>query len=365
MIAPVLYVHHVDAAGGIALVSANLPYSNLQWNRSASTCGTFSAQLACQLPFEWPGRYLVTADGMDEVGVVEKVEATEDGKTAPTISGRFAECLWDRYKMCGPLSVSGANWRQAVTSAMLAWHMGDLPPIDLGDGCEEQSGTDVVMSGNDANSAMDLIYEMARLHDARPLLTYDWATSPGRLIARIVSGRDLTRSQTALPWKVFSLDLGTSLSTDYSGDYSTACSVVMARASKSSGDGNETITETVEVAGFDAETMWEQRAFEDVSSLIDSGDGLPTPEQVREAGSLRASDHEAALSVDCSVSSSGYRTEWDLGDLCEIEVPSIGVVATQRVEETREVHKPEGSTVEVTLGTKQISRVSRALIGRR
>lgn len=363
---PTLYVHHVDRHGAVSLVAANVPYSNLQWSRSASTCGTFEVQLACPLPFGWPGRYLVTVDGRDEVGVVEKVEATEDGMTPASFSGRFAECLWDRYRMCGPTSVSGAGWRQALTAAMTRWHMGDLPPIDLGEGCEEPSGSSYQISGDDATSAMDLIYETARLNDSVPLLSYDWGSGERHLTAAIVEGRDLTRSQSSLPWVVFSLALGTALETGYSGDYSTACSVVLASASNSSGDGGSTIVETVAVGSFDADTMWEQRAFEDVGSLIDtSGGAAPTPEQVREAGRLRTYDHEAALSVDCSVAVAGYRDGWDLGDLCEVEVPSIGVVAVERVEGVREVHKPEGSTIEVTLGTKQISRVARALIGRR
>lgn len=366
MTAPTLYVHHVSRDGGVSLVAANVPYSNLQWSRSASTCGSFEAQLACPLPFGWPGRYLVTVDGRDEVGVVEKVEATEDGSTPVTVSGRFAECLWDRYRMGVPTSVSGATWRQALTAAMLSWHMGDLPPIDLGEGCEGPSGSSYAISGEGATSAMDLIYETARLNDSRPLLAYDWGGSPGRMTAMIVAGRDLTRAQSELPWVVFSLSLGTALRTGYSGDYSTACSVVLASASDSSGDEGATIVETVAVGSFDADSMWEQRAYEDVGSLIDTSDGSsPTPGQVREAGRLRTYDHEAALSVDCSVAAAGYRDGWDLGDTCEVEVPSIGVVAVERIEGVREVHKPEGSTVEVTLGTKQISRVARALIGRR
>lgn len=365
MSSPILYIHHVSASGEISMVAANVPYSNLQWKRRESTCGSFSAQLACALPFEWPGRYLVTLDGHMEVGVVEKVEHKEDGKTPPTVSGRFMECVWDRYKIgLQGVRAVGANWRQAATAAMLAWHMGDLPSISLGDGCESPTGSSYAISGEDADSAMDLIYATTKLNGARPVVTYDWGADRERVSFGIVDGRDLTRSQSEHPWKVFSLALGTALSTDYSGDYSTACSVVLARASKSTGDGSASITETVAVDSFDPDTMWEQRAYEDVSSLLDS-DSMPTPEQVREAGRLRAYDHEAALSVDCTVSSAGYGTEWDLGDLCEVEVPSLGIVATERVEGVTETIKPEGTSIEVTLGTKQLSRIARALIGRR
>lgn len=71
------------------------------------------------------------------------------------------------------------------------------------------------------------------------------------------------------------------------------------------------------------------------------------------------------VSIDNTVSGAGYRLYWDLGDLCDCDVPEIGVSASERVEEVREVFKPGGVTVEATLGTKQLSRVARALIGRR
>lgn len=362
---PILYVHHVSPSGEISMVAANVPFANVQWKRQESTCGSFSVQLACALPFDWPGRYLVTLDGRPEVGVVEKVEHTEDGKTPTSFSGRFAESIWDRYKIgLQGVSASGANWRQAVTAAMTSWHMGDLPELALGPGTEAPSGSSYSIAGEDADSAMDLIYATAKLNGARPTVGYDWGADRQRLVLGIAEGRDLTRSQSERPWKVFSLALGTALSTGYVGDYSTACSVVLARANKSSGDATAIITEEVAVDSFDPETMWEQRAYEDVGSLIDT-ESIPTPEQVREAGRLRTYDHEAALSVDCTVSEAGYGTEWDLGDLCEVEVPSLGIVATERVEGVTETIKPQGTSIEVTLGTKQLSRVARALIGRR
>ena len=54
-----------------------------------------------------------------------------------------------------------------------------------------------------------------------------------------------------------------------------------------------------------------------------------------------------------------------MGDLVEAELPSLSLVAKQRIEEVREIWKAEGHTVEATVGTKQLSRIARAMIGRR
>ena len=363
MTAPVLNIHAVDPSGAISLTAANVPYSNLQWNRSRSAPGTFAALIACPLPVAWPGRYLVTLDGRDEVGVLEKVEAEDDG-TPPTLSGRFAESLWARYRLgAGGRTIAGANWRQAATEALCAWHMGDLPSLALSDGCERATGTGYSITGAAGASASDLIYQCANGNSAHHLITYDRDANPGSLIVRIVDERDLTTGQSALPWKVFGLQLGSALSASYSGDYSTACSVVIAHADDTTGEGSG-VTVNVPVPSFDPSAQWEQSAYEDVASLIDSG-ASPTTRLVTEAGRLRAQDHEAALEVDCSAISAGYRTDWDLGDLCEAEIISLGLTAVERIEEVRETIKPEGETLDVTLGTKYLSRISRAIISNR
>ena len=82
----IVSIHRVDPSGAISLMAANVPYSNLQWTRRLSTCGEFAAELACAFPGEWPGRYLLTSDERDEVGVIEKVTASEDSSGTPAPS---------------------------------------------------------------------------------------------------------------------------------------------------------------------------------------------------------------------------------------------------------------------------------------
>lgn len=361
MTAPILSFHRVSRDGAITVAAANVPYGSVQWHRSRSAPGTFSAVLLCQLPIEWPGRYLVTLGGRSEVGVVEKVESADDGKTPPTVSGRFAECLWDRYRLApGGQSVRGANWRQAATAAISSWHMGDLPPVTLGAGTATPSGSSYAISGVAGDSAADHIYTVTNDNSAHPLVTYDRSVDRERLVATIVDEADRTRSQRVNPWKVFSLKVGSALSTDYYGDYSTACSTVMAHVDDTSGEGDG-VTVNVAVDSFDPETMWEQRVYENVGSLIESG-VEPTPALVGDAGRLRTYDHEPSLQIDCTAIAADYRTGWDLGDLCEVEVVSIGLYAQERIEEVRESIGTGGESIEVVLGMKFLSRIARSRI---
>lgn len=365
---PQLDVLHVSPTGAVELVAANVPYRNLQWTRRLSACGEWAATLDCDLPVAWPGRYLVTVTGRAEVGVVEKVTA-EDGPQGaePAMAGRFADCLWDRFHFpAGGASVSGANWRQAATRALSAWHMGDLPPLVLGAGTAAATGSSYVLGGAEGDSAAAVIHACCAGNDAYALVSYDRASDPDRLSLSIVTGTDRRRSQTANPWWVFSLGLGTISAVSYDGDYSVAASVVNALAERSgTGDGGDVrVVRDVAVPGFDAATQWRAQAFEDVGSLIGQ-DTVPTAANVDAAALLRAYDHMPQISVDASVAGVGYLDGWDLADTCEAEVPALGLVAEERVEEVREVWKPEGHTVEATLGTKTISRVQRALQGRR
>lgn len=357
----ILSVHHVDARGGISLVAANVPYSNLQWTRSLTGIGGFSLQLACPVPVSWPGRYLLVRDDADEVGVVEKV--TDEEGEPPTMEGRFAGCLWERWVApSGGASATGASWRQAATRALSSWHMGDLPPLTLGEGTQAPSGSSYRISCDEGKGGMSAVIATLADQGARVVVGYDRDASPTHLTVRILTGLDRTRSQSSNPVQVFSLEMGSAGSVSYVGDYSTGCSQVMAHAEAGSGDSAVVVDRTVRVQGFDAATQWAARCLEDVSQL--AGD-VPTSASVDAAARLRAYDHMPEVSVDCDVSVLGYRTDWDVGDLVEVEVPSLGLVAQERVQEAREVHKAGGVTVEATLGTKRLARVARAMLGRR
>lgn len=363
---PIVSIHHVSPSGEVELVAANVPYSSLLWTRRLSAPGEFELALACPCPVEWPGRYLVTASGCDECGVVEKVEGEWGQAPSVSLSGRFAECLWSRYSLGpGGETARGASWRQAVTAALSSWHMGDLPPLALDDGTEAPSGSSYSLSGEAGDPASEVVYGCTAANGSRPLVGYDRDEDPGSLSVRLVDGLDRTRAQSDRPWCVFAVDLASADSVTYSGDYSPSCSVVLAHAERDHGDeGEVSVTRSVPVPGFDAGTQWQARAYEDVSSLVDP-EADPTEPDVDRAGGLRSYDHMPALAVDCSVTGAGYREWWDLGDLVEVEVPDLGLVSAERVEEVREAYDERGCRLEATLGTKSISRVRRALMGRR
>lgn len=364
----IVSIHRVSASGAISLVAANVPFTTLQWNRRLSSCGDFAVELACRMPVEWPGRYLVTVSDRDEVGIVEKVEG-EDGSdgTPPSLSGRFAECLWDRYRFeHAGATARGANWRQAVTAALSSWHMDDVPPLAMREGTEASTGSSYALSGGAGDSAMETIYGCTAANGSRPVIGYDRDSDPTHLSVRLVDGLDRTRSQRERPWCVFATALGSATAVGYSGDYSTMCSVVDAYAEHGQDEDLVAVERTVAVPGFDPETMWEQRAYEDVGSLIGQ-DVVPTAALVDSAGGLRAYDHLAALAMDATVVGGGYRQWWDLGDLVEVESDGARSISTARVEEVHEVVKPDALlSVEVTVGNKQITRDARMLIiGRR
>lgn len=360
----ILSLYEVSQSGAISLVAANVAFTNLQWKRRMSSCGEFAASIVGRFPAPWPGRYLLTRDDAANVGVVEKVEATESARgEAVSVSGRFAESMWARWH-AGPdgAAVSGANWRQAVTAALGAWHMGDVPELLMGEGTEAPTGSSYELRVDKGGGALDAILNVTRDNGAYPVVSYDRDVDGQHLVVSIVDGRDRTRGQTALPVQLFSLAMGNASGATYSGDYSVGASEVFARAEKGAGDAVARVDATVAVPGFDAATMWAARAYEDVSQLV--GDA-PTQSEVDRAARLRCYDHQPDLAIDATVTGYGYREWWDLGDLVECEMPSISLQARERVEEVREVAKAGGVTVEATLGTREISRAVRAAMGRR
>ena len=153
------------------------------------------------LPVSWPGRYLVTVEGQREVGVLEKVETPEESDgVATTLAGRFAEALWARWEAtAGGASAKGANWRQAVTAALSAWHMPDLPPLKFGMGTEAATGASYSLNAKAGDSAADAVYRVCEDNGARPVVSYDRAKAPGSLDVSLVRGLDRTRGQRDAP----------------------------------------------------------------------------------------------------------------------------------------------------------------------
>lgn len=360
----IVSVMHVSAAGGISLVAANVPFTNLQWTRRMASVGEFSISLVGRFPADWPGRYLLTRDDAEEVGVIEKVVADEGSHgESCQVSGRFAECFFARYAFgAAGAEAVGANWRQAVTAAMRAWVMPDAPRMAMGAGTEAATGSSYALRGEKGSDGAEAIYSACESNGARPLVTYDRERDPDRLVCEIRVGADRTRAQDELPVQLFALSMGNISSASYTGDYSAARSVVMAHAEK--GGGSDAVSADAEVAvpGFDPDTQWRASAFEDVSSLVDDS---VRREDVVAAANLRALGHRPSIAIDGTVSGQGYKADWDLGDLCEAEMPSIGLAAAEHVQEVREVAKADGVTAEATLGTKSISRLARVLMGRR
>ena len=319
-----------------------------------STCGDFSAELVGSFPLPWPGRYLLVRGDRPEAAIVEDVKYVDD---VASMTGRFAECLLDRRRFgSSGGSASGADWRQAVTEAFASWPMPDAPAISMGEGTDRSTGASYVIRPGKSDTAMDAVYAVTAAKGSYPVLSLDWKA--GALSLSIADGVDRTRSQSDRPVMVFSLEMATASEVSYYGDYSCACSHVIATAS-GSGDDAADVEVEVDVPGFDPETMWMACAAEDVSSLCSDD---PTEEEVAEAGALRAYDHMPALSVDATAMGQGYGTLWNLGDTCEADVPKAGVSCSARVEEVREVVKKDGATLEVSLGSKQITKVARALM---
>lgn len=353
----IVSVYHVSPDGAVSLVAANLPYSNLQWDRRLSTCGSFSLQLVGDSPVPWPGRYLLARSDRPEVGIVEKVTYQDDETGQPPVMrGRFAECLLDRRSFGpGGAAVSGPGWRGAVAAAFGSWPMPDAPGIRMGIGTTGD-GAAYAIRADEKTTAMAAVYAVTAAQSSYPTLALDWER--GELALSIASGLDRTRAQAERPVMVFSLEMATAQATSYSGDYSVSRSRVIAYARGASEDASA-VTVEVAVPGFDPETMWQASATEDVSSLCSDE---PTAAEAGDAGLLRAYDHMPALAVDVTVLGWGYGSAWDLADTCEVDVPEAGVSCSARIEEVREVVKKEGATLEVSLGSKRISRVSRAMM---
>lgn len=193
MSATVISIYGVSPSGVVSLLAANIPFENLQWDRSLSACGSFTAQLNGGMPLPWPGRYLLARSDRPEVGLIEKVDAADTSQGAScTLYGRFAECLLGmRGFGPGGGAVQGANWRQAVTRAFAEWPMPDAPAIAMGDGTQGKTGSSYTLRADEGGTALEAVYAVTAAAGAYPLLSLDPAA--GGPSPSIVDGLDRTR----------------------------------------------------------------------------------------------------------------------------------------------------------------------------
>lgn len=336
---------------GFELLTADVPYLNLQWNRRYYEAGSFEMQIAAEdYDSNW---HYVTSGEREEVGIVQKVEYSNDGgERLVLVSGFFAEKLLDEVVAFPRFTADKAHTETTIKALYdkyevrskkgLYFFENDSP---LGDRTQSD------FLGDKLGEKMFSILETRELSYKVGVLAQ--AHNRLALYMMVWQGKDRRQSQSVNSWAVFSADWGNIENESASVDGSAYANVCRVSANEES-------------LQFEVDNSGGGERFE---VFLDANS--EKPEDGQSAADFRAAlEQEAqekllecakAVEVDVDVfGDSGYMTDYDLGDLVTVKLEDIGLQFETRIVEANEVFKPEGHTVSLGFGTKRISNLRRA-----
>lgn len=331
------------------LVTADIPYFNLQWQRRYYQPGQFSMQISADV-FDKSWRYICTHD-RPEVGVVQKVQYEDKrGKKLVQVSGFFAEqrlnglVVFPRFTK--DLSKTESVIKALVESVPLLTQKGIAFTYDPDKLLGDRTQCDFIGEplGNKCYSILEtreLSYKVFTDYNFRKLYMEVW------------QGLDRTQSQSKNAWAVFATTWGNIENERVNLDDSAYANVCRVSAA------DETLQFDVDLSNGGER----YEIFLDKNSETKPDD--ITLEEFRAALEQEALEKlaDAVKVIDIDVDNFGavgYRHDFDLGDKVTVNLEDIGLSLETRIVEVNEVFKDSGHTVQLGFGTKRISNIRRA-----
>lgn len=309
---------------------------NIQWNRRYHEAGDYALQLRAA-DFD-TGIAYVYAPARPETGMVEKVETEHTVKgDFVQVSGFFLEGMLN-WKAVYPRYVATQNVAEGCR-ALARLHLADAgvavpegPPLG-GDATLDATGEPLG----------DYTYALLKLQALGQRIRLDYAAET--LVYEPWQGLDRTQSQSANPYAVFSLGLGTVDELTYTRDSSAQRNYAIA--------AYEGGVATVDVR---ADPGQPRRVL-----YLDTGmapaQGQTQAEfllAVETAARAELGKRACIVNLDATVLQAGarYLTDYDLGDRCDVRDDRLSLAYETRIIEINEVWKANAHTVTLQFGEK-------------
>lgn len=333
-------------------VTVNVPYFNLQWNRKYYEAGDFSMEVDASY-YDPSWAYIGTSE-RPELGMVQKIEYSSEGTATVQVSGFFYEKRLDD-KVCYPRYVGNASTTEQACRSIISKYKEDIP-IELAAANSPMLGDRTQSDFSDDDLGTKL-YSILETRELSQRIEYDYEND--RLIWSVWQGKDRTQDQSENPWATFSTDFGNVKSesvTSDDSDYKNYCIIPAAEDDA----GKETITVYVDLSGggYKRKIVLDKRSSKPEEDQTDAD----FRESLQQEGLEKLLEHQIVQDVDIdSADESGYNFNYDLGDLCDILIPRVGLQMQARIVEVSEVFKSSGHSVTLGFGNKRISNLRRAM----
>lgn len=349
-------------------VAALLRYTNLQWSRKYHECGTFSMQIPLE-QYDPSFKYIYTKDRPEMGKIVQINYVNNSGRQYMQLSGFFMENELNRMvayaKGIGNIT-SDPGWVERIGNAEqvafdffnafstiqfnnVSYGIGIAAGANLGRGSRVHHVRENSYLGNK-------IYHILKSSGMSYRILYDFERNNKTF--EVWSGLDRSEEQTTNNPIVFSTRYGNIKNASILLDDSTYKSGCIVVNSASSGEETTTYTRAI----ITPDDLDSDNAFLAFSSSANSGD-FATQEDFfaaieAEGRSEKDSNWTRTMNMEFDTTSGSYvyMQDFDLGDICSVEIQEVGVSANARLIGCYEVIKQGTWSLTMEFGTPIIKR---------
>lgn len=328
-----------------------IKYINLQWNREYYSIGNFSVQITEDnyLP---EMKYIYTEE-RPEVGVIQKVEIQNTVKgTFIQLEGMFLESILND-KTIYPTYYGSGDIGQSVLD-MVDKYKDDIPLLNV-------SNLSLVKSNNatwqeTGGNLAKVAYSKLATQQMSCRCRYDYEND--KIWFEVWQGKDKTQDQEENSFVVFSSGFRNLTNIKASFDCSNFKNYAIVAGE---GEGKDRIIANVDLSN----GGYKKKVFIDAKDLMFDAEKQTKEEYIKaleQRGLEKLLDYKVInnIEIDISESTFKYLRDFDLGDVADVIIESIGVSMTARIVTIREVFKNNNHTVTIELGDKKLTSIQKA-----
>lgn len=327
------------------LITVAIPYDNLQWNRRYYDAGSFLMQIPEEV-FDPNWAYIGTPD-RPELGIVQKVATVSSGML---VGGFFCEAMLDDY-VCYPRHIGDVQHTETAFRTIFQKYGSSLP-ITLAEPHDPLLG-DRTQSDFSDNELGKKLFSILEPRELSYRVLYDYAEN--KLIINVWQGLDRTQSQDVNSRQVFSNEFGNLAGRTLNQDLSDYKNYAIIPCNADD-NGKENNTYYVDLTNGEPrkEIVIDKRSLKP-----DEGQSMAEFKAAVEQEAIQELLKRSKI-IEIDVTPlSGYMTDFDLGDKCDVVLTDLQIEMETRIVEVKEVVKPAGHTITVGLGNKRITRIRR------
>ncbi len=328
-----------------------IKYINLQWNREYYSIGNFSVQIT-EDNYSPEMKYIYSQERV-EVGVIQKVEIKDTVKGAfIQLEGMFLESILND-KTVFPTYFASGDIGQSVLN-MVAKYKEDIPLLKVSD-------TPTVKSNNatwqeTGGSLAKVAYSKLATQEMSCRCRYDYEND--NIYFEVWKGKDKTQNQEENSFVVFSSGFKNLKDIRASFDCSNFKNYAIVAGE---GEGDERLVAYVDLS----KGGYKKKIFIDAKDIRYDREKQTQDEYIKaleQRGLEKLLDYKIInnIEIDVSEGTFKYLRDFDLGDVADVIIDSIGVSMTARIVTVREVFKNNNHTITIELGDKKLTSMQKA-----